>query len=241
VTTSDRSPIVIFPAGESLAHGSESNDHESLVGVGSHAFEPPHPERSSLRVHRHRRHSWWHFVTAVDRRAASPDLARLAATGDEAAFRHLVDVYHGDVLGLCYAITRDPDLAAEAAQRAWVKAWLRLATLREPEKIHAWLCAIAANEARAVVGKRRRVTIVPLDVAVELGHDQREFTSATSDVDLERALSRLSPEDRALLGLRYVAGLNSNELAASLHLTPSGTRARLGRLLKRLREELNDG
>jgi RNA polymerase sigma-70 factor (ECF subfamily) len=180
-------------------------------------------------------------VTTIEGRAAAADLARLAADGDEAAFRHLVDVYHGEVLGLAYTITRDPDLAAEAAQRTWVKVWQRLSALREPERVHAWVCAIAANEARVLLRGRRRVTVVPLDVATDIGQDQREFTSATPDVDLARALGRLSPEDRALLGLRYVAGLNSSELSKALRMTPSGTRARLGRLLKRLREDLSDG
>jgi RNA polymerase sigma-70 factor (ECF subfamily) len=122
-----------------------------------------------------------------------------------------------------------------------VKVWQRLSGLRQPESIHSWLCAIAVNEARIVLRGRRRVTIVPLDVAADLRHDQREFAEPTSDIDLERALSRLAPEDRALLGLRYVAGLNATELSKALHMTPSGTRARLGRLLKRLREELSDG
>lgn len=180
-------------------------------------------------------------VTTVNRRAAAADLARHAAAGDEAAFRNLVDVYHGEILGLCYTITRDPDLSAEAAQRTWVKVWQRLSALREPEKIHAWICAIAVNESRVIIRGRRRVTIVPLDVAAEIRHEQREFTSATSDIDLARALGRLPPEDRALLALRYVAGLNATELSKALHMTPSGTRARLGRLLKRLREELSDG
>jgi RNA polymerase sigma factor (sigma-70 family) len=61
-----------------------------------------------------------------------------------------------------------------------------------------------------------------------------------NDIDLTNALARLSPDDRSLLALRYVAGLNSTELATALGLTPSGTRARLQRLLDRLRKELGD-
>jgi DNA-directed RNA polymerase specialized sigma24 family protein len=44
-----------------------------------------------------------------------------------------------------------------------------------------------------------------------------------------------------LLALRYVAGLDSFELAGQVHMSPSGTRARLARLLSRLRRELDDG
>lgn len=179
-------------------------------------------------------------MTTIEGRATSADLARLAASGDEIAFRRLVDTCNRDIAGLCYTITRDTDLAADAAQSTWLKAWIGLASLRDPDRVHAWLCAIAVNESRRLLRSRRRRAVVPLDAAVDLEYRQPEFNAATPDIDLARALSRLSPDDRALVGLRYVAGLNATELAESLHLSPSGTRARLGRLLRRLREELTD-
>ena len=53
--------------------------------------------------------------------------------------------------------------------------------------------------------------------------------------------ARLKPEDRELIALRYVAGFDSTELARATGMSPSGTRARLARLLGRLRSELGDG
>ena len=49
------------------------------------------------------------------------------------------------------------------------------------------------------------------------------------------------PTIRALLAMRYVAGFDSNELAIATGISPSGTRSRIERLLKRLREDLSDG
>jgi DNA-directed RNA polymerase specialized sigma24 family protein len=40
--------------------------------------------------------------------------------------------------------------------------------------------------------------------------------------------------------MRYVAGFNATELAYATGRTPSGTRARLARLLGRLEKELGD-
>ena len=65
--------------------------------------------------------------------------------------------------------------------------------------------------------------------------------SHAGDIDLRNALARLKPEDRELIALRYVAGFDSTELARAMGLSPSGTRARLARLLGRLRSELGDG
>ena len=65
-------------------------------------------------------------------------------------------------------------------------------------------------------------------------------TARAIDIDLVNALGRLDPEDRALLALRYVAGFDSTELARASGRSASGTRARLARLLDRLRTELRD-
>jgi RNA polymerase sigma factor (sigma-70 family) len=63
---------------------------------------------------------------------------------------------------------------------------------------------------------------------------------AIGRIDLRRALERLEPDDRALLAMRYVAGFDATELADATGRTPSGTRARLARLLGRLEKELGD-
>ena len=65
--------------------------------------------------------------------------------------------------------------------------------------------------------------------------------TGVTGLDLRAAMSRLDPDDRALLALRFIAGFDSNELAAATGISPSGTRSRIERLLRRLREDLRDG
>ena len=60
-------------------------------------------------------------------------------------------------------------------------------------------------------------------------------------MDLYAAMARLDPDDRALLAMRYVAGFDSNELSKATGISPSGTRSRIERALKRLRKDLSDG
>ena len=61
-----------------------------------------------------------------------------------------------------------------------------------------------------------------------------------AEIDVDQAMAKLDPDDRQLLAMRYVAGFDSNELAAATGISPSGTRSRLERLLRRLREDLSD-
>ena len=60
-----------------------------------------------------------------------------------------------------------------------------------------------------------------------------------SRLDLVNALAHLKPEDRELLAMRYVLGLDSFEIAAARRKSASGTRARIARVLAELRKELD--
>jgi RNA polymerase sigma-70 factor, ECF subfamily len=167
----------------------------------------------------------------------TPAIVREAARGDRRAFARLVERHHDSMRRVAYAITGDVEVAGDAVQSAWAKAWRRMASLREPEQVRSWLVAIAANEARMALRRQRRRPVVSLDVT---GRDAALIAPADRIdlVDLQRALQRLGPDDRTLLALRFVAGLESSEIAAHLGLSASGVRSRLARLLERLRKEL---
>ncbi len=166
----------------------------------------------------------------------------LAASGDQAAFARIVQAHHRDMTRVCYVICGDLDLADEAVQSAWPIVWKKLGTLRDPERLRPWLVTVAANEARQLVRNRRRRSVVELSVGPAPGHTatMADPSGRAADIDLANALAKLDPDDRTLLALRYVAGLNSTELARATGRSASGTRARLARLLDRLRLELRD-
>jgi len=163
----------------------------------------------------------------------------LAAAGDEAAFTRIVRAHHDDMTQVCFVICGDLDVADEAVQAAWPIAWRKLGSLRDPSRLRPWLVSIAANEARQLVRGRGRRSVVELAVRdpATAGMDP---AGRVADLDLTNALARLDPDDRALLALRYVAGFDSAELGKATGRSASGTRARLARLLDRLRTELGD-
>jgi RNA polymerase sigma factor (sigma-70 family) len=163
----------------------------------------------------------------------------LAVAGDEAAFARIIRAHHDDMTRVCFLICTDLDLADEAVQSAWLIVWRKLKGLRDPARLRPWLVSVAANEARQLLRRRRRTPVVEIAVmdAVTGGSDP---AGRIGDLDLANALARLDPDDRALLALRYVAGFDSTELGRATGRSPSGTRARLARLLDRLRKDLGD-
>ena len=163
-------------------------------------------------------------------------LIALAQGGDQQAFARIVDFFHEDMVRVCYVICRDTDVANDAVQEAWSIAWRQLSNLREPDRLRSWLVAIAANQARQALRGQKRRTVN------ELKSPRPAYEGSTTmwsgNVDLRDALAKLSVEDRELLALRYVAGFDSSELSQVTGLSPSGTRARLQRLLADLRSDL---
>jgi len=173
----------------------------------------------------------------------SAGLMRLAADGDEVAFAGLVDAHHADMSSVCFVVTGgDVELTEEAVQSAWSIAWRKLHTIRDPERLRPWLISIAVNEARQLSRRRRRGRVLEVTVALDPSSTTPwDPDSHVGDIDLRNALAGMSAEDRALIALRYVGGFDSTELARALQMSPSGTRARLARILGRLRSELGDG
>jgi RNA polymerase sigma-70 factor (ECF subfamily) len=166
------------------------------------------------------------------------ELLERARSGEREAFTELVERHHPELVRIAYAVIGDLDGARDAAQVAWIKAWQRLGTVREPERLRPWLIAIVANEARQHVrarGRRRLREIAPVDPgeAIDSGAD-----ASADRFDLRSAIGRLDPAERELLALRYLAGLSAEEIGAAKGLSASGIRSRLSRLIARLREDL---
>jgi RNA polymerase sigma-70 factor, ECF subfamily len=163
----------------------------------------------------------------------------LAGAGDEAAFARLVATYHADMARVAFVACGDRELAEDAVQAAWLIAWKKLHSLRDPERVRPWLVAVTANEARQLL-RRRHGPVVEIDV--DVAADRRaDPATGIERLDLRQALAHLSPDDRALLAMHYVLDLGSDELGVAVDTWPSTARTRLSRVVDRLRKELRDG
>ena len=176
-------------------------------------------------------------VGLAAREDLAAELLERARQGEDAAFTEIVAAHHPAMVRVAYVVTGEVDLANDAAQQAWQIAWRKLGSVRDPSALRAWLVAIAANEARHLARRESRRAIRASGPAPEAVGDPE---TGIASVDLLAALATLSPDDRALVAMRYLVGLDSFEIARVAGLSPSGTRARLARILARLRTELSD-
>ncbi len=130
---------------------------------------------------------------------------------------------------------RNPDLGAEAADEAFVRAcqrWAEVSTFANPQ---GWVYRVAMNWARSWLRRARREREKrPLLVKAEFAEDQ------IVDVDLERALESLAPAHRTVVVARFFMEWSVEETAEALGIRPGTVKSRLSRALNQLAGELGD-
>src|SRR5580698_188609 len=84
-------------------------------------------------------------------------LVQRACAGDVRAFERLYREHVGRVYGLCLRMTRDPAMAEDCTQEAFINAWKALSRFETRSSLATWLHRIAVNVA---LGKRRKASVV---------------------------------------------------------------------------------
>jgi RNA polymerase sigma-70 factor (ECF subfamily) len=126
-------------------------------------------------------------------------------------------------------------------QSAWSIVWRKLDSLKQPARLRPWLVSVAVNQAKDLLRRQKRRVEVELLVSARTIAGGVDPATGVDSLDLLAAMDRLDPDDRALIAMRYVAGFDATELSVAIGISPPGTRARLARILVRLRQELTDG
>ena len=169
-------------------------------------------------------------------------LVERSRQGDRRAFEHLARRRQGPLLAfLRHTLGNDED-AREVCQETLLKAFLGIGTLREPERLNAWLHRIAVNlcRDRQRAARSRPSSDVSLDEteACELpspAPDPEALAELSRRARLVRsALARLSVDQRTAIVLREFQGFTSSEIAAITGVPAATVRSRVFYGLKAL-------
>ncbi len=175
------------------------------------------------------------------------DLIQKILSGDSETYAEIVRAHQAKVLGLCMSLLGNATQAEDAAQEIFIKAYRSLRSFRGDSVFSTWLYRIAANHCKDLLRKRSREETESLDALIEESGDgiQVSFkpsfdpSAATGTADLlERLLSSLSPEERLILTLREVQGLNYKEISDTLKCSLDAVKARLRRARQTLEQKV---
>lgn len=152
---------------------------------------------------------------AIVRLLSDERLARLAATGDRAAFAAIYERYHRQLYRYCCSIVRQPDDAADVLQSTMLAALAALQGEQRTLRLRPWLYRIAHNEAVSLL--RRQPALLELDEAAVLEGDVVASASTRERLrELLRDLASLTERQRGALLMRELSGLGYAEIADAL-------------------------
>lgn len=167
------------------------------------------------------------------------ELVERAGRGDHDAFAVLAGASVARLDAAARLILRDHELARDAVQEGFLRAWRNLPTLRDPDRFEAWLHRLVFRSCIDTVRRRGRrpmeVELSPLD-----GPAIADFASVVADRELlDMALKRLSPEWRAVVVLHFYLGMPLPDVAATLGIPIGTAKSRLHRSLEAMRASID--
>ena len=163
------------------------------------------------------------------------ELVERARRGDHDAFAELVGSSIARLGAAARLILRDPDLARDAVQDAYLRAWRDLPGLRDPDRLDAWLHRLTVNACLDTMRRHKR-RVIEVQLSPTLPMSIADHASLIADRDqLERGFVRLSIEQRAVLVLHFYAGMPAPDVAETLGIPVGTAQSRLHRAIQALR------
>lgn len=157
--------------------------------------------------------------------------------GDVRAFDGLYSKYYDRVFAIARGVLLDAEEAADTVQEIFTLVHRNLYKFDKRAKFSTWLFRIAVNRSIQDSRKRRRR---PLTVELK---EIAQFAcppGKTNDPRVHVALSKMRPEDRALILLYYWEDMSLQEIAESLSTNVNATKTRLYRAREKFREKFEE-
>ena len=167
--------------------------------------------------------------------------------GDESAFTALVRKYEKQIHAFLWRRVRDYQVAEEITQDAFLKAYQKLDTLRDPNRFSGWLYMIATRCSLARLAEKSipMQSLEAMDTAeiealfyTQYLAEQTENTATDKQREIvEYLLQKLTENERTVVALHYLSEMSCEEIGDFLDTSPNTIKSRLHRARKRLQKE----
>jgi len=181
-------------------------------------------------------------------RPEETELARALLAGEQDAFERFVDHFRSKVFHYSWLMCGRPEDAEEVAQETLLKVFENIEHLREPERVRPWVFRIAKN---ACLMQRRRSLFAPShelsidelppgsDLADEGPQPEVALLDSELRAVLDRVIAELPATYRAVVLLRDLEQLSTEETAQILDLGTDVVKQRLHRGRAAMRQKLD--
>ncbi|KAB2338937.1 RNA polymerase sigma factor [Cytobacillus depressus] len=156
--------------------------------------------------------------------------------------REICDLYYKRLFHVAFCITRDHHLAEDVVQETFLKAYQKIHTIQDKEKMGSWLSAITTRTAIDFIRKEKKTT-ERLAVGTDLENTKITMSqNVEQEVELnfmqeqiQDAVNSLSPDQKRMFLLKISHGLKEKEIADLLMLNQNTVKTKLYRIRKYLK------
>jgi len=156
-------------------------------------------------------------------------------SGDIQCFEKLIIKYQRKILGLCYSLV-GKDLAEDAAQETFLKAYNSLSQFKGQSSFGTWLFRISYNHCLNMLAKKKRERTVSLDELTDSQAERVFYADKQLEPDgmesrefVDAVFEQMSSEEIYILTLREIEGLSYKEIAGELGVSVDAVKVRLFR------------
>lgn len=156
-------------------------------------------------------------------------------------YSNIYERYSQRLLGICLGYVHDIDVAKDILHDAFIIIFSQIGTLREPEKIEQWMCAIARNLSLKHIEKEKRFSGTDVSELKEIHEEDAAVTGieAIPFEDLIKAIDELPTQYGKVFRLSVLEGLSHQEIGEMLGIAPHSSSSNLARAKQLLRKIIN--
>ena len=184
------------------------------------------------------------------------ELVERIQSGDQDAFKDLVEKYQRKVYSICYGMLKDSESSMDVSQEVFIKVYRYIGKFNRESSFYTWLYRITVNMCIDHIRKNSRVKKVEYDDSLShdgevegeehilpstLGlHPDKVYGRKELRQKMLEALETLSEKHRTILILREVEGLSYEEMADVLNISKGTVMSRLYHARRYFQEAIKD-
>ena len=184
------------------------------------------------------------------------ELVERIQSGDQDAFKDLVEKYQRKVYSICYGMLKDSESSMDVSQEVFIKVYRYIGKFNRESSFYTWLYRITVNMCIDHIRKNSRVKRVEYDDRIshdgeaegeehimpsKLGiHPDKVYGRKELRQKMLEALESLTEKHRTILILREVEGLSYEEMADVLNISKGTVMSRLYHARRYFQEAIKD-
>lgn len=188
----------------------------------------------------------------LDSRAEDSSLIQEALSGNDQAYKRLMQKYHDAIFNFIFKMVRERQQVEDLTQEAFIKAFSSLKNFNDEFAFSTWLYKIATNNSIDFI-RKRKLQMYSIDKPIESKDSDytfelpdesyeadKELISGQKTRLLNEAIAKLPEKYKKVIRLRHVEEKSYEEIAAILKLPIGTVKAHIFRAREVLYRSLRD-